>query len=301
MTISGSDQSVTIAGTLTANGSSITPSQWTSNSTAIYYNTGNVGIGTASPANKLDVNGALRSIASSTASSGAGVEVDYGGAGTGIGRVLAYDRTTASFKQLNLQGQPITFVNGSSEAMRIDTSGNLLVGTTSTAAANGTNLEVANATIARLILNQTGTRRFSLGSGSNAFNIYDETADAERFKITSAGLLQFNSGYGSAATAYGCRAWVNFNGTGTVDYRGGGNVSSITDNGTGDYTVNFVNAMPDTNYAPAYGCGTTNTGGSWDYPAGTYQTLTTSLRMRTFNTDNTALVDTEMATAAVFR
>lgn len=63
------------------------------------------------------------------------------------------------------------------------------------------------------------------------------------------GSFLFNSGYGSAAVAYGCRAWVNFNGTGTVAIRGSGNVSSITDNGTGDYTVNFTTAMPDANYA----------------------------------------------------
>lgn len=66
------------------------------------------------------------------------------------------------------------------------------------------------------------------------------------------GNLQFNSGYGSVATAYGCRAWVNFNGTGTVAIRSSGNVTSITDNGTGDYTVNFTNAMPDANYAVAF-------------------------------------------------
>ncbi|MFZ8903839.1 MAG: hypothetical protein ACO20I_07875 [bacterium] len=47
-----------------------------------------------------------------------------------------------------------------------------------------------------------------------------------------------------------CRAWVNFNGTGTVAIRAAYNVSSITDNGGsgGDYTVNFTTAMPDTNY-----------------------------------------------------
>lgn len=66
---------------------------------------------------------------------------------------------------------------------------------------------------------------------------------------TEAGLFQFNSGYGSVATAYGCRAWVNFNGTGTVAIRASGNVSSITDNGTGDYTVNFTTAMSDANYS----------------------------------------------------
>lgn len=52
-----------------------------------------------------------------------------------------------------------------------------------------------------------------------------------------------------AAPIYACRAWVNFNGTGTVAIRASGNVSSITDNGTGDYTVNFTIAMPDANYS----------------------------------------------------
>lgn len=49
-----------------------------------------------------------------------------------------------------------------------------------------------------------------------------------------------------------CRAWVNFNGTGTVAIRASGNVSSITDNGTGDYTVNFTTAMPDANYVTEF-------------------------------------------------
>ena len=46
-----------------------------------------------------------------------------------------------------------------------------------------------------------------------------------------------------------CRAWVNFNGTGTVAIRQSFNVSSITDNGTGDYTVNFVTALADADYS----------------------------------------------------
>jgi uncharacterized protein (AIM24 family) len=48
---------------------------------------------------------------------------------------------------------------------------------------------------------------------------------------------------------YKCRAWVNFNGTGTVAIRAAGNVASITDNGTGDYTINFTTAMSDANYS----------------------------------------------------
>jgi len=46
-----------------------------------------------------------------------------------------------------------------------------------------------------------------------------------------------------------CRAWVNFNGTNTVAIRASFNVSSITDNGTGDYTVNFTSALADGNYS----------------------------------------------------
>ncbi len=54
------------------------------------------------------------------------------------------------------------------------------------------------------------------------------------------------------APLYFARAWVNFNGTGVVAIRASGNVTSITDNGTGDYTVNFTTAMPDANYAPTF-------------------------------------------------
>jgi len=68
--------------------------------------------------------------------------------------------------------------------------------------------------------------------------------------------LLMNSGYGSNAVAYGCRAWVNFDGTtntgGFCTIRGSGNVTSVADNGGGDYTVNFTNALPDANYALAY-------------------------------------------------
>ena len=62
-----------------------------------------------------------------------------------------------------------------------------------------------------------------------------------------------NNDTGVLATQNGmtgiAKAWVNFNGTGTVAIRGSFNVSSITDNGTGDYTVNLTNALSDTNWA----------------------------------------------------
>jgi hypothetical protein len=79
--------------------------------------------------------------------------------------------------------------------------------------------------------------------------VFATNGNVDRMAIDSTGNLQFNSGYGSVATAFGCRAWVNFNGTGTVAINASGNVSSITDNGTGLYTVNFTTAMPDANYS----------------------------------------------------
>jgi len=79
------------------------------------------------------------------------------------------------------------------------------------------------------------------------------TNQVERMRLDSSGNLLFNSGYGSVATAYGCRAWVQFNGSGTVTINSSGNVTSITDNGVGNYTLTFTNNFPDTNYALNFG------------------------------------------------
>ena len=94
------------------------------------------------------------------------------------------------------------------------------------------------------------TAQGTSGGGNLEFGTATNTGTVtEQMQITGAGELQFNSGYGSVAAAYGCRAWVNFNGTGTPAIRESGNVSSITDNGTGDYTIDFTNDMPDVNYS----------------------------------------------------
>jgi hypothetical protein len=74
-----------------------------------------------------------------------------------------------------------------------------------------------------------------------------EAVAASGYTTPAAVLTQFNAS--GSAPVYACRAWVNFNGAGTVSIRASGNVSSITDNGTGDYTVNFTTAMQDANYA----------------------------------------------------
>jgi hypothetical protein len=148
-------------------------------------------------------------------------------------------------------------------------------------------------------------------SGDTNTGIFFSAADTIDFaeggtavgQFDSSANFKFNSGYGSVATAYGCRAWVNFNGTSTVSIRASGNVTSITDNGTGDYTVNFTNAMPDANYSVS---------GSVKYPpsAGTNVPIlgvnrntnlaTGSVRINTTNVADT-VVDPDVVSVAVFR
>jgi len=77
------------------------------------------------------------------------------------------------------------------------------------------------------------------------------TVASPTFTTPNINSAQFATVSGTAPI-YPCRAWVNFNGTGTVAIRASGNVTSITDNGTGDYTVNFTTAMPDANYSAQY-------------------------------------------------
>jgi uncharacterized protein (AIM24 family) len=118
------------------------------------------------------------------------------------------------------------------------------------------------------------------------------------------GDLSFNSGYGSAAVAYGCRAWVNFDGTGTVAIRASGNVSSITDNGTGDYTVNFTTALPDANYAVtfgAYGLVFANSGSAFPQLDPNTSLATSSFRMFMKFSAAVGGGDITVVTASVFR
>ena len=113
------------------------------------------------------------------------------------------------------------------------------------------------------------------------------------------GDLSFNSGYGSAATAYGCRAWVNFNGTGTVAIRASGNVSSITDNGVGDYTVNFTSAMPDANYSAVITPG--STAGAANASTATNTFTTGAVRSYTRNQQANIASDQDTMNVAIFR
>jgi hypothetical protein len=119
-------------------------------------------------------------------------------------------------------------------AISTDTSGTLNIVTGSGSGANAITIDASQVVTIPGNLTVSGT--LNAGAITNTTGSFS-------------GNLSFNSGYGSAAVAYGCRAWVNFNGTGTVAIRASGNVTSITDNAVGDYTVNFTTALPDTNYS----------------------------------------------------
>lgn len=134
-----------------------------------------------------------------------------------------------------------------------------------------------------LKLNSSGGGSVTLDTPSTASNLTFTlpSATSKAAYADSSDNLQVNSGYGSYATGYVARAWVNFNGTGTVAIRASGNVSSITDNGAGDYTVNFATAMPDANYA--FTVGFNNENNAYPRVFGTYgETPTASaLRLKT--------------------
>jgi len=95
------------------------------------------------------------------------------------------------------------------------------------------------------------------------------------------------------------RAWVNFNGTGTVAIRSAYNVASITDNGTGTYTLNFTTALPDANYATELFCNVSLSLLGLGMLLTTAPS-TTAVSIRTFN-QSFAATDNEFVNVAIFR
>ena len=110
------------------------------------------------------------------------------------------------------------------------------------------------------------------------------------------------------APLYAARAWVNFNGTGTVAIRASGNVTNITDNGVGDYTVNFTTAMPDANYAPTMSCSIADGSASVVDTTASFKRSNTSFGTGSFrlqtaynNSGTQTTLDSAIVTVSVFR
>ena len=97
-----------------------------------------------------------------------------------------------------------------------------------------------------------------------------------------------------------CKAWVNFNGIGTVAIRGAFNVSSITDNGTGSFTINFTTAMPDVNYAITGGGGEGGTTGMGQRTPSIGTVSTSSVLIASINQDAT-YIDPVYCCISIFR
>jgi len=216
---------------------------------------GNVGIGVTT----IGTNGARRVLQIADSTNGGAILLgNDSSTSTNNARIVGNSGTELILAGGGAAGIVTVYTNNT-ERMRIDSSGNVGIGTNNPnqrLQVSGTGSQYTS--IVSTDSGNTGVIFGDSGRVDEGYVIYVNSDNSlrfgannatERMRITSAGLLQFDSGYGSVATAYGCRAWVNFNGTGTIAIRGSGNVSSIGDNGTGDYTVNFSTAMPDTNYA----------------------------------------------------
>jgi hypothetical protein len=173
---------------------------------------------------------------------------------TQAGDFLTYDDATGD---LNFSGNAEQVTNG------VYTIGTQSIGgaktftdpvvVTANATPNVLTLNSSNAAGANLRLTGTSGSPAApskyIRSLAGALEVINSAYTVPLMQVFDTGDFAFNSGYGSSRVVYGCRAWVNFDGTGTVAIRGSGGVSSITDNGTGDYTVNFATAMSDVNFS----------------------------------------------------
>lgn len=268
---------------------------------------GRVGIGTSSPATSLDIGtGGMARVAS--ASGNNQIQVSTGSNGLGMwagGSTRFYTTGGMIFSVNSTIGTGIP--TGYTDAVTIDSSGRVGIGTAAIGAplhVGSTPTGTSNIYVAPTTAGLAAVEVYNGGStcgwrtGQRSSSDHDWSLDQmvagvayNKFQITATGVLKFDSGYGSTANAYGCRAWVNFNGTGTVAIRASANVSSVTDVLVGQYQVNYTTAMPDANYAIVTDSSDTQGSRSQTYATGSALILTY----------DTGLIDSSYVSVAVFR
>lgn len=130
-----------------------------------------------------------------------------------------------------------------------DVTNSAYIGTTGYAEDAAGGLASTTIPVAYVTISSATTYELRQSFGSLTVNsVYGSQVQVEITKVTG-----FTSALGITQTVgnapyYGARAWVNFNGTGTVAIRASQNISSITDNGVGSYTLNFTVPMEDSNF-----------------------------------------------------
>lgn len=192
-------------------------------------------------------------------------------------------------------------------AVTVDASQNVGIGTTSPSYRLdlfGTNCSLQIRDIGQtngLLLKQNNSDGGNLIYATNNNYLALGTNNTERMRIDSSG--NFSAVIPSGSTSYPafwCRAWVNFNGTGTVAIRASGNVTSITDNGTGEYTINFTTAMPDANYATVLGGNWSGTAAITSIAAASPTYSTSAVKVQIVDRNGTAQ-DISIVSAAIIR
>jgi len=155
----------------------------------------------------------------------------------------------------------------------------------------------------------TFTGDTNTGIGHSAADTLDfVTNGVSRARISSTGLQSsvIPDLSGSNTTLfpeYKCRAWVNFNGTtaSPSTIRASGNISSVTKNGTGDYTINFATAMPDANYSFSFGAEGGGAGNALLAVEQSGATVPAAGSLRINIKQGTALLDRSYVSVMVFR
>ena len=210
---------------------------------------GSVGIGTSTPNVALDVR----------RSTGEAV-VGITNSGTGSAWVTLSPGSSGGAYFHNVGAtNPTIFTTNGTERVRIDSSGRVGIGTNSPNTSSVVNISGSTSAY-QLVTSYPGIRSFALGATNNYdFAINDVDGNSEILRVTYNGNLKFNSGFGSIGFAYGCRAWCQYSGSGIS---GSANISSVTKNGTGDYTFNYSSGMPDAVYSVPLASATGSTGPS---------------------------------------